>query len=60
MKNFMDMSKSLMLWGYHEIFENKKPQINADERGFVIAYLRLFAFICGFLDSNIIKRSAAL
>ena len=34
--------------GYHEIFENKKPQINADQRGFVIAYLRLFAFICGF------------
>ncbi len=39
------LSKSLVLGGYHEIFENKKPQINADERGFVIAYLRLFAFI---------------
>ena len=41
-----------MLGGYHEIFENKKPQINADERGFMIAYQRLFAFICGFLDCN--------
>jgi len=38
--------------GYHEIFKNKKPQINADERGFVIRYLRLFAFICGFIDSK--------
>jgi len=55
-------------------FENKKPQINADERGFVTAYLRLFAFICGFFNSNtktfynlyvshtlyIMKRGAAL
>ncbi len=46
------LSKSLVLGGYHEIFENKKPQINADKRRFVIAYLRSFAFICGFLDSK--------
>jgi len=44
-------SKSLVLGGYHNIFENKKPQINADKRRFVIAYPRSFAFICGFLDS---------
>ncbi len=44
------MSKSLVLEGYHEIFENRKPQINADKRRLVIAYLRSFAFICGFLD----------
>ncbi len=31
----------------------ENPQgFGLDERGFVIAYLRLFAFICGFLDSN--------
>ncbi len=46
------LSKSLVLGGYHNIFENKKPQINADKRRFVIAYPRSFAFICGFLDSN--------
>ena len=46
------LSKSLVLGGYHEIFKNKKPQINADKRGFVIPYLRSFALICGFLDSN--------
>ncbi len=42
----------MVLRGYHEIFENKKPQINADKREFMIAYLRSFAFICGFLNSN--------
>jgi hypothetical protein len=47
-KGLTRLSKSLVLGGYHEIFENKKPQINADKRGFVIAYLRSFAFICGF------------
>jgi len=46
------LSKSLVLGGYQEIFEYKKPQINADKRRFVIAYPRSFAFICGFLDSN--------
>ena len=46
------LSKSLVFGGYHEIFKNKKPQINADKRGFVIAYLRSFAFICGFIDPN--------
>jgi hypothetical protein len=74
--------EDVVFQGYHEIFENKKPLINADKRGFVIAYLRsfafigvmlavtqrhvcpaghtwmrppearLWAFICGFLDSN--------
>ncbi|MFZ3382524.1 MAG: hypothetical protein WA144_01235 [Candidatus Methanoperedens sp.] len=47
-----EIVKKFGLGGYHEIFENKKPQINADKRGFVIAYLRSFAFICGFIDSN--------
>ncbi len=28
------LSKSLVLGGYHEIFEYKKPQINADKRRF--------------------------
>jgi hypothetical protein len=46
------LSKSLVLGGYHNPFENKKPQINADKRRFVIAYPRSFAFICGLLDSN--------
>jgi len=34
------LSKTLLLGGYHEIFVNLKPQMNADERRFVIAYLR--------------------
>jgi len=33
------MQLNLVLGGYHETFVNKKPQINADERRFVIAYL---------------------
>ncbi|MCZ7402393.1 MAG: hypothetical protein O8C61_09240, partial [Candidatus Methanoperedens sp.] len=28
--------------GYHKIFENKKPQINADERRFMIAYFTIY------------------
>jgi hypothetical protein len=60
-QGFRGLSKSLVLGGYHNIFENKKPQINADKRRFVIAYPRSFAFICGFLESEkpIAKQAAA-
>jgi len=34
--------KKFGVGGYHEIFVNMKPQINADERRFVIAYLLFF------------------
>ncbi len=74
--------KKFGIVGYHEIFENKKPQIKRpesrlwracprmpsqgirvrgvenmqgfglDERRFMIAYLRLFAFICCFFEFN--------
>ncbi len=39
------ISSKVWCWGYHEIFENKNPQgFGLDERRFMIAYLRLFAF----------------
>ena len=34
----------MVLGGYHEIFVNMKPQMNADKRRFVIAYL-CFLFV---------------